>query len=471
MKKHHLIRVKPTQIPGKELINRMDFDALTSSPEFAAVMKNPLQLAELIENTVEAQATTREGVAGVCGPPSQSEGSNVESQTVLTPDDLLDDVVHEGQKKDTETETRNSSGREPSLMRDEKNSDMVIKKLQPSSLTHAGDSTVTRSDSSKSELVQPVRDKDSPPLNSPMVEGGRPTAHERTMSSTAVPLNLTMKPTEKRRSFQGTASEIVKRTLEISDKVKGNRATIQRAAKPPVQTTSEKTKVSFLEWAGSVAEAVTQDLKPGTDATPGAFPDDTEELYLADEPVSEPTSDSDESFVSVEQHAQIATPNIDMGGHTYSDIVSAIASLKTYMQSIESRVIRHERECSADLAALSHRAGGNWSASSHVTESKTIQGGHVSSSAAPQPMVPVSAGAPGGSLLTAQPSVETLIRVAMKDALTLPPRVVLVKAKSLVKDLQAASDAGDYSSLPLSTEQGVEIIRCPTLNAALHRVT
>jgi hypothetical protein len=428
----------------------MDFDVLNASPEFASVMADPMSLISKIEDADQlggnstplsnkgklgllsdttSESQVREALKTV-GPTQDPVVSlQVESQSSQPSDELflisdpLDPPGKEVRPGEVDYNPKTSSISD-SAITEVLAGGLVVKLAQPSPRPPTDGST-TSDEGQLTSAVTGVSHKKS-----------SPNAHKRVFSGQPIPLKLS---DTKDNKVQQTC-RLSKDSQTKRDKGKG-----------------KTTQVDFASWAAGVeASSIKQHSKEESDTE--------HNIVLSD----------DDSFQSAPSHEKTPSDDethTDNAKHTYTDLVSAISSLKGHLQRLEDRLIRHERECATDMAQISHKAGASWSGSNKGPVSKS-----VAFEAQPvtdvQPALTLAQPSQAtGSSVVSQETVRSIISNMMRDYDDLPPRVAGVRLKEMIFNLTRASDVSCYSALPHTLDQAVEVVKSVSLGAALKRVS
>lgn len=435
----------------------MDFDAFTSSPEFASVMENPLKLAAQIDNTLskQQQLVSSEESKPSAGP----EGLLLSSDNLSLPASLLGSPLPISNHFRGESPLQVVSSSSPTsdeLFIDESRGSPKVQSRGSGVETVPNVPNLPVAEPLLKEQTVLERNslKSAPEL--PVVEDSK-KRHSRISSKTAIPLHL---PTvlkqrattsETKDLSQWSSSEIITDPVDA----KGKQADSGQDSKSDTRPTVKKS--SLLSWANEMVARATYG-----DASPKPFPFNPEE---------EEEDSASGSFVSAGSALRPNNPGEDLTFTSYSDIAKAFSTLSNQVLSLETKLIRHERECSSDMAAISHRAGANWSRSSlqggtkTVTEPASVVAASENSNnqTAPQVAIKVSS--------VSTETVASLVSSALREHASLPPRVALARARALLLSVHQCSDSHKYSALPGQLDQMIQVLNEETLSGALNRMS
>lgn len=435
----------------------MDFDAVTTSPEFASIMANPQALIESLEQ-------------GLSGSDKQQPASQALAKTTPHPGERAIKAVMLGSSPLARTPAQPASSPKdlplPVSSSSSPLSDQLFEDETPSQDTAAEPETATpqaftaKPFDLESELLSAKKQQEkfqSKSIKSQPETQALKKEHHRLSSSSSIPLRLpgvlkqrVVSPIPKEEASHATVSSL----LPEEEKP----APIGSLHKPQTSASKGKDSTSaLLSWADEVIKHPEISHQPPHGSMPGGFHDDS--------------SSTEGSFISVRSVQEESDPAPIPEFTSYSDIAKAYSSLSNQLQRIESRLILHERECASEMAVISHRSGGNWSKSSHQNVTKAISSPPTNTHASLGSLASQQTQSVKPSPAEARPLVSSLVATARREHPQLPPRVASARAKQLMKELQLCADTASYTTLPVQLDQMLEVLKEETLSLSLSRMS
>lgn len=435
----------------------MDFDAVTTSPEFASIMANPQALIESLEQ-------------GLSGPNKQQPAPQVPVETAPYLEKRALKTAMPGSSPSAKTLVQPASSPKdlplPVSSSSSPLSDQLFEDETPSQDTVAEPKTTTPQTFAakpldlESELLSARKQQEK--FQSKSVKGQPETQalkkeHHRLSSSSSIPLRLP--GVLKQRVVSPTPKEGVSRAAVSPLLLEEEKPVPVRSSHKP-QSSASKNKDSssaLLSWADEVIKHSETGRQVPHGSMPGGFHDDS--------------SSTEGSFISVRSAQEESDPTPVPEFTSYSDIAKAYSALSNQLQRIESRLILHERECASEMAVISHRSGGNWSKSSHQNVTKAISSPPINANANLGPVASWQTQGVKLSPAEARPLVSSLVATARREHPQLPPRVASARAKQLMKELQLCADTVAYTTLPVQLDQMLEVLKEETLSLSLSRMS
>lgn len=435
----------------------MDFDLLSSSPEFSNVMNNPLSLAVKLEERLNLGEGIAERSAGSSGAIDANDHSDKALKTVPDRDNVVFDTGTTVPEADLPLPISPSSSplsdglfeEDTAKPTEEDTNRPTSEKTVPTTI---GPDLFQVSKNATSGVSAQIQ---APNQSSPKLKPE--PRHTRVHSGSPIPLKLLSKmgqqSSEKlKQEHEGPPGKVLSRHQRPEGVIRGE------TLKPKLEKLLNKsTESSLLTWADEVIIETKKQSTNHTPHVPGRFEE-------------EDISDTD-SFQSMQSTPQEDVKETSLMFSSYSDIAHAFSTLSNQVQTLENRLMRHERECASDMAALTHRAGANWSQSSRHGLSKPIGSkGDIApaSDSSITPMAPIFQAQQKESV---SDTVSSLVSAALREHGSLPPRVATARARALMVNLHKCSDSHKYTTLPGQLDQMVCVLQEGSLSSALARLS
>jgi hypothetical protein len=435
----------------------MDFDLLSSSPEFSNVMNNPLSLAVKLEERLNPGEGVVEHSAGSSGAIEVNDRSDKAFRTIPDKDNAVLNTGRTVPEADLPLPVSPSSSplsdslfEEDPAKPSEKGTDKLISEKTVPTTIGPDLFQVSRNATSggPAQIQAPKQSSPKPKFES---------RHTRVQSGSPIPLKLLSKMGQ--QSSERLKQEHENPPSKISPRHQRPEVVAQRETlKPKLDNLLNKaTESSLLTWADEVITEAKKQSANRTPHVPGGFEE-------------EDMSDTD-SFRSMQSTPQEDVKETSLMFSSYSDIAHAFSSLSNQVQTLENRLIRHERECASDMAALTHRAGANWSQSSRHGLSKPIGNKSGTALASDSSTIPTAPVLQARQKESVSDTVSSLVSAALREHGSLPPRVATARARALMINLHKCSDSHKYTTLPGQLDQMICVLQEGTLSNALARLS
>jgi len=464
----------------------MDYDTTVSSPEFASVMRDPSSLlsalAVLEEQSVSSPGGSKQIPTANHGedhqsPQSKVAGGHLSARTALTdpsppqsssvpsaehlftPSDedtagtrpteakqmWADEVIQEADAgPEQPADKPDTANKENSVARADTTVQGPASTVQPPKshrkvlsgdvkpfILKTGISMFPRSVLSASGLTESERAKSKAGIKvdmTPSVERGTQLAGDPTVkahSSVPPPSSPTAQPP---RTPKGPREK----------------KTVRKGAKPQ----QVSLKHDYKDWMVRLEDSIKEPLTATQSAVPGAF-------FSSGESSTGSFASAKTQEITREDQASrlILNPG---------DIGAALSALSARVSDLEQAQARHERECAQELESLTKRIGGNWSGSSKSNQGVVVTGSQHRPTVLPEQVLVEE---------SSRGTVESILRLALREAKGQPQRVLVSRSKQLITDLLSASNVSDFSAIPSSIESGLRVLQCQSLTDALIRVS
>lgn len=464
----------------------MDYDATVSSPEFASVMRDPSSLVSVLAVLEEEKTVTETGESPEAQTPLEGNTGSKPLERVNRPhtsynsqsrtSPLLTSSIPSAEHLFTPSEDENVAVGEPETRQSW--ADEVI--LSGEGKTR-GSSAGQPGGESEHSVLPTGHTSESPPglsrLSRPhrrvlsgdvkpfvlktgasmfprsvlLVPGAKVSVPAEPLENTSIVSSVTLPAAQQSLSAKGapavaspfaTAAKAAPTAPQSTEPPKG------KGKKERLHKHSPPLKNSYQNWVQRLENTALNLPSSRQDSVPGAFFGSEESSTVSY------TSAKTREDTSKEPSGKLS---IDL-----NDVGAVISTLSSRISDLEQAQARHERECAQELESLTKRLGGNWSGSSKSATGVVITGQE-------KQLAPVH-----GSMVTAEgasSTVESVLRLALRSAKGQPQRVLVSHSKQLIKDLLAASNASDFSSLPSSVDVGLQVLKCQSLADALVRVS